>query len=157
MDEERIQLTEEGLALLKAEYEKLVHVDREEYKDELAEARSLGDLSENADYDAARDRQAKVEARIQELEYQLSHYDLIDTSELDDTHVHMGSIVKYRCLDTNEVCEYKIVGSTETDPLNGTISNISPVGEALMDAKKGDVVKVRVKKPYEIKVLKVSI
>ena len=157
MDDERVMLTEEGLAMLQAEYDKLVHVDREEYKHDLAEARSLGDLSENADYDAARDRQAKVEARIQELEYQLSHYDLVDTSEMDDTRVHMGSIVKYRCLDTGEVCQYRIVGTTETNPLNGTISNLSPVGEALMDAKKGDVVKVRVKKPYEIKVMKVTV
>ena len=93
MAEEKIYVTEEGLKKLQDEYQNLVHVVREEDKSELKEARSLGDLSENADYDAARDKQAQVESRISELENMLSHIEIIDTKKSGSKTVQIGSTV----------------------------------------------------------------
>ena len=156
MAEDRIIISEQGLKDLQEEYERLVHVEREEVKAELKEARSLGDLSENADYDAARDRQARVEARIAELEYQLKHYDLIDTKKSKSRTVRIGSTVTLRFLDNNTEATYTIVGSTETDPLNGKLSNETPLAQAIMEKKVGAKATVNVKKPYQVEILKVS-
>ena len=116
-------VTEEGLQNLQKEYDNLVHVEREKVKAELAEARSQGDLSENADYDAARERQSEVESRIVELENMLQpgHYEIIKKGGKKE--VNLGSTVKVEFNDTHEVEVYSIVGSTEADPLNGKISN----------------------------------
>ena len=123
-EENKTYLTEEGLKKLQDEYYNLVHVVREEVKQELAEARAQGDLSENADYDAARDEQAKVEARISTLEYMLRNYELIDTKKAGKkSAVHIGSSVTLFFNDTKEEVTYNIVGSTESDPLNGRLSN----------------------------------
>ena len=105
MAEEKIYITEEGLKKLQDEYEHLVHVVREEVKAELKEARSLGDLSENADHDAARDMQAQVEARISELEYQLANYEIIDTKKGGSKTVRIGSTVTIKFMDTEQEAE----------------------------------------------------
>ena len=153
-EENKIYVTEEGLQKLRDEYDHLVHVVREEVKSELAEARSLGDLSENADYDAAREKQSQVESRIAQLENMLSHYELIDTSKKSNKKiVHIGSTVKILFMDTNQEAEYSIVGSTEADPLNGKLSNETPLAMAVLDHKIGNVVDVNVKSPYQVKIL----
>ncbi len=153
-EENKIYVTEEGLQKLRDEYDHLVHVVREEVKSELAEARSLGDLSENADYDAAREKQSQVESRIAQLENMLSHYELIDTSKKSNKkNVRIGSTVKILFMDTNQEAEYSIVGSTEADPLNGKLSNETPLAMAVLDQKIGNVVDVNVKSPYQVKIL----
>ncbi len=156
MAENKIYVTEEGLKKLQDEYEYDVHVVREEVKQELAEARALGDLSENADYDAARDKQAQVEARIAELQDMLAHYEIIDTSKGGSKTVRLGSTVTIEFLDTKEEQTYQIVGSTEADPLNGRISNETPLAQAIMDKKVGTTVKVSVKNPYEVIIVKIQ-
>ena len=146
-------LTEEGLKKTQEEYNHLVHVVREEVKRELAEARSLGDLSENADYDAARDKQSQVESRIVELEEILQHHTIIEAGSGSSTVISVGSTVTLQFMDTNEVSTYTIVGSTEADPLNGKLSNETPLAKAILDHKVGDVCTVNVKTPYEVKIV----
>ena len=156
-EENKTYLTEEGLKKLQDEYYNLVHVVREEVKQELAEARAQGDLSENADYDAARDEQAKVEARIATLEYMLRNYELIDTKKAGKkSAVHIGSSVTLIFNDTKEEITYDIVGSTESDPLNGRLSNETPLAQAILDHKVGDVCEVRVANPYSVEILKIK-
>ena len=150
---EKIYGTEEGLKKLQDEYEHLVHVVREEVKAELKEARALGDLSENADYDAARDMQAQVESRILQLENMLQHYELIDTTKSGSKTVHIGSEVTLLFLDTKEEQTFRIVGSTEADPLNGKLSNETPLAQAILDKSVGSVVEVPAKMPYEVEIL----
>lgn len=149
-EENKIYVTQEGLKKLQDEYQHLVHVVREEVKRDLAEARAQGDLSENADYDAARDMQAQVEYRITELENMLQHVEMIDTKKGKKSTVRIGTTVKLEFLDTNTTEEYSIVGSTEADPINGKLSNETPLALAIMDHKVGDKVEVKVKKPYQV-------
>ena len=146
-------LTEEGLKKTQEEYNHLVHVVREEVKRELAEARSLGDLSENADYDAARDKQSQVESRILELEEILQHHTIIEAGSSKSKVISVGSTVTLQFMDNDEVSTYTIVGSTEADPLNGKLSNETPLAKAILDHKVGDVVTVNVKVPYEVKIV----
>ena len=154
--EEKIYVTEEGLKDLQEEYNNLVHVIRNEVKEELKAARAQGDLSENADYDAARDRQAKVEARIADLEVMLANYELIDTSKTKSKVVRIGSTVTLLFMDINKEFEYSIVGTTEADPLNGKLSNETPLAEAIIDHKVGQTVTVNVDKPYDVKIVAVK-
>ena len=156
MSENKIYVTEEGLKKLQDEYHHLVHVVREEYKKELREARALGDLSENADYDAARDKQAQVESRISELENMLDHYELIDTKKSSSKTVRIGSTVTVEFQDIHQEDTYTIVGSTEADPLNGKLSNETPLAQAILDKKAGSTVTVQAKVPYEVKILKIQ-
>ena len=153
-----IYVTEEGLKKLQDEYDNLVHVVREEVKAELAEARSQGDLSENADYDAAREKKSEVESRIVELENMLQpgHYEIISTKKSGKKTVHIGSTVELEFLDTNEKATYTIVGSTEADPLNGKLSNETPVAQAILDAKVGQECEVEVKKPYKVLIVNIK-
>ena len=153
--EEKFYVTEEGFADLKKELENLIHVVREEVIEELKAARAQGDLSENADYDAARDHQAKVESRIKELEYQIKNAEIISDKKSSKI-VKIGSTVELQEMDTNSVLTYKIVGSVEADPLNGLLSNVTPMALAILDQRVGDVVTVQVDKPYEVKILKIS-
>ncbi len=157
-EENKIYVTEEGLKKLQDEYDNLVHVVREEVKAELAEARSQGDLSENADYDAARDKQAEVEHRIQELEnmLQVGHYELINSTKKGKKNVQIGSTVKLLFQDTKEEETYQIVGSTEADPLNGKVSNETPLSQAILGSKVGDVVTVEVAKPYKVEIISIK-
>ena len=152
--EEKFYVTEEGLNDLKEELDTLVHVTREEVIEELKAARAQGDLSENADYDAARDHQAKVESRIKELEHLIKNAELI--SEKKSNFVRIGSTVDIQELDTKNKITYKIVGSVEADPLNGFLSNVTPLAVAIMDHRVNDVVTVMVDQPYDVKILKIS-
>jgi transcription elongation factor GreA len=155
MAENKIYVTEEGLKKAQDEYERLVHVEREEVKAELKEARSLGDLSENADYDAAREKQAQVEARIAQLEELLKNHEIISTSG-DSKTVRIGSTVQLQFLDTKEEGTYTIVGTSEADPLNGRISNETPLAQAILDKKPGQTVEVNCTKPYSVTVISVK-
>ena len=136
---EKIMVTAEGYLDLENELNELKNVRRPQIIQAIKEARALGDLSENADYDAARDEQAQVESRIKELEYKLEHSEIIENKK--KTHVALGSkvVIKY---EDGEEDEYMIVGSLEADPFNNRISNESPIGVAVMGKKQGDVVSV---------------
>lgn len=137
---EEILLTAEGYAELEEELNDLRVNKRAENVQAIKEARSHGDLSENSEYDAARDEQAKIEARIQELEFKLEHATIIDNK--DKSTVNVGSEVTVIYEDDNEEDTYYIVGSLESDPFENKISNESPIGAALIGKKKGDVVSV---------------
>ena len=139
MDKKKIDLTEEGLEKVKQELDKLRSEDRPRIIQALKDARAQGDLSENADYDAARAEQAKVEGRIQELEYMLDNHNIIAVSK---DVVGMGSTVEIVYVDDNEKDEYKIVGPTEVDVAENKISNESPIGKSICGHKKGDVCEV---------------
>ncbi len=137
---EKQKYTKEGYEKLTAEYEHLTKVKREEVKAAIAEARSFGDLSENSEYDEARNEQAKVEARIKELEALIENAEITNDDELDEGVVGLGSYVKV-LTNGKEVC-YKIVGSNEANPFELKISDISPIGAALKNKRAGDEVKV---------------
>ena len=153
-----VQLTESGRKELEERLEYLKSVRRAEIAEEIKIARGFGDLSENADYDAARDRQARVEARIRELEVMLANVELIDESPKGNNKVvKLGSTVRILDLESNEEEEYTIVGSIESDPFTGRLSNISPLAMALMDHKAGQVVHVEhVDEPYDVKILELK-
>lgn len=136
---ENIMLTAEGYLELEQELNMLKTEKRPEIIKALKEARALGDLSENSDYDAARNEQAQLEARIKELEFKLEHSTIADSSKKDV--INVGSVVKIT-YDDGETEEYKIVGSLEADPFEGKISNESPIGKAIIGHKKGEVVEV---------------
>ncbi len=135
---EIMKYTQEGFAKLKEEYEFRSKSERERIKAAIAEARSFGDLSENAEYDEARNEQAKNEARIKELEELIQHAEVVDESMHDAETVGLGSTVRVE--KNGAEIEYKIVGSNEADPFANMISDMSPVGKALVGAKKGATV-----------------
>lgn len=136
-----VYLTEEGLQELKNELDNLINVKRPENIQAIKEARSLGDLSENSEYDAARNEQAQIESRIKDLEKMLENVSLI--KDIGTDVVSIGNTVTVRYVDDeDEEDEYKIVGSQEADPFEGKISNESPIAAALLDHKVGDVVTV---------------
>ena len=148
---EEILLTAEGYAELEEELNDLRVNKRAENVQAIKEARSHGDLSENSEYDAARDEQAKIEARIQELEYKLENATIIDGS--DKSKINVGCKVK----EDNEEDEYTIVGSLEADPFENKISNESPIGAAIIGAKVGDVVSVSANgSSYDVKILEIA-
>ena len=134
--------TEEGFKALREELDFLKNVRRQEVKQDLALARSFGDLSENSEYDEAKNEQAKVEARITELEYIILHTTVMDEKELDSSKVGMGSVVTVLDTTKNKEITYSIVGSNEVNALEHKISDVSPVGAALMSKHKGDEVEV---------------
>ena len=147
--------TLEGFQKLKDEYEYLTKTRREEVKNAIAEARSFGDLSENSEYDEARNEQAKVEARIKELEELIQHAIVIDEDEIDNDVVSLGSLVKFE--QNGKVVEYSIVGSNEANPFENKISDMSDIGKALAGKKAGDCFEVRVRSGVvTIKILEVS-
>ena len=135
-------LTTEGLKAYQTELANLKEVKRLEIAQKIKEAREQGDLSENAEYDAAKDEQRDIEARIEELEKILKNVEVVDEDEVDLETINIGCKVKILDKEFNEELEYKIVGSTEADSLHGKISNESPVGAALLKHKVGDTVKV---------------
>ena len=157
-EDKKVLVTKEGYNELLQEQENLIHVVRQDVIRELQEARAQGDLSENADYDAARDRQARVEARIRDLEAMLANVEIIDdeaaSRKKNSKTVKLGSTVKILDLESNEEETYTIVGSVESDPLQGKLSNITPLAAAIIDSKVGDVVTVnQVEEPYDVKFL----
>jgi len=141
-----IVLTREGYEKLKAELIKLRSEGRQEISKMLEEARSFGDLSENAEYHAAKDAQAKLESRIQWLEYQLGKARIVDEADIDASKVSLGTTVTLLDLDTSKELKYTIVGSEEADPKAGKISVASPVGQAIIGKAPGEKVEVKVPK-----------
>lgn len=141
MDKKNI-LTYEGLEKLEDELENLKVVRRKEVSQKIKEAREQGDLSENAEYDAAKDEQRDIEARIEELEKILKNAEVVVEEEADLDKVSIGCSVKILDCEFDEELEYKIVGSTEANSLKGKISNESPVGKALLGKQVGDTVTV---------------
>ncbi|MGI6512440.1 MAG: transcription elongation factor GreA [Catenisphaera adipataccumulans] len=159
MADEKNYVTQAGYDALVAEQNDLVHNVRAQVIVELQEARAQGDLSENADYDAAREHQAQVEARIRELEVLIKNAVIIEEEGADKQGpkvVKLGAKVKLLDLSDNTEHTFNIVGSIEADPLNGKLSNNTPLAEAIMDKQAGDVVRVnRVDEPYDVKILEV--
>lgn len=143
MTEEYI-LTREGYDKLVAEHEELVSVRRKEVSEKLKEARAFGDLSENAEYDAAKDEQAEVEERIFKLENMIKNAKIIDEESTTNEFVTVGSKVTVKNLDNNEKMVFTIVGTTEADPFNGKISNESLVGQNLIGKKKNAKLEIMV-------------
>ncbi len=143
-DKKEILLTQEGYAKLEEEVEYLKAVKRREVADRIKVAISFGDISENAEYDEAKNEQAQMEERILKLENMIRKAVIIDESKIDVNIVTIGSIVKVNDIEFEEQVEYTIVGSAEADPYEGRISNESPVGKALLGRTIGDVVDVHV-------------
>ena len=141
MDKKNL-LTYEGLQKLENELQDLKVVRRKEVAQKIKEAREQGDLSENAEYDAAKDEQRDIEARIDEIEKILKNAEVVIEEEVDLDKINVGCRVKILDMEFDEELEYKLVGSTEANSLKGKISNESPVGRALIGAKVGDIVTV---------------
>ncbi len=136
----QLVVSAEGLKRLEAELEELKTVGRQEIAEKIKEARSFGDLSENSEYDEAKNEQAILEAKIAELERQLKNVKILDDAEIDHTKVSIGSKVTAVNENTGKEVTYTIVGSTEADPFKGKISDESPVGAALLGHGVGDTV-----------------
>ena len=134
--------TPDGYKELVEELNYLKTVRREEIKADIATARSFGDLSENAEYDEARNEQARTEARIKELEELIENAVVVDEAEIDTSIVSLGSVVRVRDEDNGEETEYSLVGSNEANPLIGKISDQSPIGKRLMGTREGAVIQV---------------
>ena len=142
MEEKKTLLTYSGLKQYQEELENLKSVKRKEIADKLKVAREQGDLSENAEYDAAKDEQSDNEKRIEELEQLLKNVEVITDDDVDSDKVSVGTKVKIRDLEYKEDLEFDIVGTQQADSLEGKISNESPLGMALIGAKKNQTVTV---------------
>ena len=154
-EEKKVYLTQEGVDELRKQLDELKNVKRPEVIAALKEARALGDLSENAEYDAARNEQAQIEGRIKQLEKMLENVSII--SEVSKDKVGIGNTVTIKYVDDDEEDEYKIVGSQEADPFESRISNESPIAKALFDHKVGDVVTVESPNgSYEIEIIEIK-
>ena len=141
--DEKIFMTAEGLQKTKERLDYLVTVKRQEVAERIAEARSYGDLSENTEYDLARDEQAATEAEIFDLENKLKLAVVIDNKKVNNSKVSVGCKVTVTNLKLKKDFEYKIVGDTDADPLNGLISNISPIGAGLLGKKVGEIANIK--------------
>lgn len=153
MANQAITMTKEGYENLEKELNELITVKRVEIKEKLKEARSQGDLSENAEYDAAKDEQGKLEKRIADIEAMLKIAQVVDESEISTDKVSVGSCVTVKNLKRNKEDTYKIVGSAEANSAQKRISDESPVGKALIGHKKGEIVEAETPSgniPYEI-------
>jgi transcription elongation factor GreA len=153
-----VLLTPEGLQKLKDEIEYLSNDKRREVAERIKEAREFGDISENSEYDDAKNEQAMLEARIASLEDKLRSASVIDASELDNDVVRVGSLVHVKDDESGKATTYTIVGSTEADPANKRLSNESPVGKALLGRKRNDVVTVTVPRgELKLKITKIDV
>jgi transcription elongation factor GreA len=139
-----ILLTQEGHDKIVAEYDELVTVKRKEVAERIKEAISYGDISENSEYDSAKNEQAELEDRIMKLENMMRNAKIIDHSEISDDSVNVGLNVKIKDKASGEVIDFTIVGSTEADPFEGKISNESEVGKQLIGKQVGEVAEVTV-------------
>ena len=135
-----IKITEDGLAKLKQELETLKTTGRADIAEKIKVARGYGDLSENSEYDEAKNEQAKIEARIVELESMLKNVEIIEDVRGSANTVVIGVKVKALDMEFDEECEYRVVGSLDADPMNGKISDDSPLGKALLGKKIDDIV-----------------
>ncbi len=142
MAKKQMLYTPDGYKELVAELNYLKTTRREEIKNDIAVARSFGDLSENSEYDEARNEQAKTEARIKELEDLIANAVIVEEDTIDESVVSLGSTVRVYDEEEKEEVEYSLVGSNEANPLIGKISDQSPIGRALMGARGGDVLNV---------------
>ena len=142
MTEKKVVLTYDGLKNMEAELENLKTVRRKDVAEKIKEARGQGDLSENAEYDAAKEEQAEIEARIVQLEKMLRNAEVIDEEEGAKDTISLGTTVTVLDVEFDEEMEYTIVGSAEADPMNGRISNESPGGMALRGHKKDDIIMI---------------
>lgn len=159
MAEKKNILTYEGLKLLEEELHNLKVVRRREVAGKIKEAREQGDLSENAEYDAAKEEQAGIEARIEEIERILKNAEVVVEEDVDASTINIGCNVVIKDLEDGEILEYKLVGSTESNSLKGKISNESPVGKALIGRSAGEVIDVETQMgilKYEILEIKKS-
>lgn len=152
----KIPMTQEGYDSLNKELRNFIDVERPKVIVEIQEARAQGDLSENADYDAARDRQAYVESKIRELTTTLDNAEIIEETKGGYKTVRLGATVTILDVDMDEEETFRIVGSPEADPDNGKLSNVSPLAQAMLESKVGDVVTVKVAKPYNVKILEIK-
>ncbi len=156
-DTKQIMLTPEGLKKLEQDLEYLKTVKRKEVSARIKEAMSYGDLSENSEYDEAKDEQARVEAKIASLENDLKHAVLIDVSDVDNTSVYIGCKVKLFDYEFDEEVEYYIVGSKEADVRSGKISDASPIGKALIGKKLDEEFEITVgDEKFKYKVLEIN-
>lgn len=156
-EDKEIILTAEGMQKLKDELEYLKTTKRQEMAEKIKVARGFGDLSENAEYDEAKNEQAEVEARINQIIEMLKYARILDESEIIADEVNLGSKVKILDVEFEEELEYTIVSTTEADPSNNKLSQESPVGKALLHGKVGDI--VRAETPggeIELKILEIS-
>ena len=144
MSEQEVILTREGLKQLEDELENLRSVKRAEVKERLKEAIALGDLSENSEYDDAKNEQAFMEGRILELEKMIRNAKVIEDDTQEEGVISVGSLVKVKDIEFDEINEYRLVGTVEADPMNNRISNESPVGRALLGHKAGEIIDVEV-------------
>ena len=153
--EKEVYLTSEGFLNLEEELDNLKKVERPNVLEAIKEARALGDLSENAEYSSARERQGKLEARIKEIEYLLEHATIIENN--NDGKIKVGSNITIKYVEDEDEEEYSIVGTNEADPFENKISNESPIGKAIIGKKEGDT--INVESPtgsYQIKIVKVA-
>jgi transcription elongation factor GreA len=141
---DEVLLRQEEFNKLVEEHEYLITVRRPEVSEHLKEAKSYGDLSENAEYDAAKNEQVEVEERIAKLETMIHNAKVVSDDDVSGDTVNLGLSVKLKDLNTKETFTYTIVGVTDADPLNDMISNESPVGKALIGKKKGDKVEITI-------------
>ena len=148
---DKIYVTKEGYESLKAELRYLIDVERPQVLQEIKEARAQGDLSENADYDAARDKQAIIEAKITELTEKIENAQIIATTGSSNV-VKIGCYVVLKFSNGLPEAEYHIVGSTEVNPKENKISNECALAKAIMGSKTGDVVTVKATRPYEVEI-----
>lgn len=142
----QIYVSKEGYVKLQSELEYLKTVKRNEVAQAIAKARAYGDLSENSEYDEAKNEQGEVETRIANLEETLEHAIVLDDNEVKTDKVSVGSLVKIYDIEHDKEAEYRVVGSTEADPFTGKISDDSPLGKALLGYRKGDTVNVEAPK-----------
>ncbi len=153
--EKEVYLTSEGFLNLEEELDNLKKVERPNVLEAIKEARALGDLSENAEYSSARERQGKLEARIKEIEYLLEHATIIENS--NDGKIKVGSNITIKYVEDEDEEEYSIVGTNEADPFENKISNESPIAIAVMGHKQGDVVAVDSPNgSFDVEILKVA-
>lgn len=148
-------ISKEGLKELKAELKKLIEIERPKVIGDIKDARALGDLSENAEFDAAREKQGKIEDRIKEIESIVENSSII-TTKSSSKKVRVGSEVTYKDLSDDETHTVTIVGSLEADPFADKVSNTSPLGDALLNTEEKDIVTIHVNKKYDIKIIKVK-
>ena len=150
-------LTYEGLKLLEEELQELKVNKRREVAQKIKEAREQGDLSENAEYDAAKDEQRDIEARIEEIDKILKNAEVVVEDEVDLNNISIGCRVKIMDLEYDDILDYKLVGSTEANSLKCKISNESPVGKALIGKKIGDTIEVETQAgPIKYKILEIQ-
>lgn len=156
MADEELIITKKGLEEKKVRLKELLEVIKPQALNELNLARSQGDLSENADYDAAIKKTQEIENEINQIKYVIDHAKIVDEDRSNSNTVRLSVKVKIKNLSTKDIYEVVIVGSTEAKPLENEISNKSPIAQAIFGKKVGDVVEVKAKNPYKAEILEIK-